>query len=229
MTEVPDTFSSKIYSDVKVVIDAVLPQNCQMPRREQVIIFARAPRLFTGKRRLARDIGNLRAYYFYLSNLKRLISALQNGPWQLHIAVAADADKHHRLFRNESVIVQPDGDLGHRMTTVLAQFSGNARVIIGSDIPLLESCHIEEAFDALSDHELVIGPALDGGFWCIGSNPLHIPSSQFMSGVRWSSPHALSDTLATVDGSVRVAKIATLADVDDAASFAQYRKAINKS
>jgi len=199
-----------------------------MLSHEQVIIFARAPRLFSGKRRLARDIGNLRAYHFYQSNLKRLIETLRNGPWQLHIAVASESDKRHRMFRKESIVVQPEGDLGHRMATVLTQFSGSARVIVGSDIPLLESCHVRQAFNSLLTHELVFGPATDGGFWCVGSNPLYTPSSLFMSGVRWSSSHALSDTLATVDCSARVAQIATLADVDDGASFAHYRKVVNK-
>lgn len=195
-----------------------------MPASNQVIIFARAPRLFNGKRRLALDVGNLRAFQFYRSNLKRLIGALGSGPWQMHIAVASEKDRHHHLFKQESVIVQPEGDLGFRMATVLSQFEGSARVLIGSDIPTLESSHIHSAFRALLNHELVVGPAPDGGFWCIGIKPHHVESSGFMRGVRWSSPNALSDTLATVSTSTRVAKIESLADVDDGASLAQYLK-----
>ena len=122
-----------------MVLIAQLRQNSRMPASNQVIIFARAPRLFNGKRRLALDVGNLRAFQFYRSNLKRLIGALGSGPWQMHIAVASEKDRHHHLFKQESVIVQPEGDLGFRMATVLSQFEGSARVLIGSDIPTLES------------------------------------------------------------------------------------------
>ena len=111
---------------------------------------------------------------------------------------------------------------------VLAQFSDSSRVIIGSDIPLLESCHVQKALATLADHDLVFGPALDGGFWCVGSRPQYKTNPQFMSTVRWSSSYALSDTLATVEPGTRVAQIMTLADVDDGESFEQHRKAINK-
>jgi len=189
---------------------------------KQVIIFARAPRLGSGKRRLARDVGDRRAYHFYKANLLRLIRDLSAGPWQLHVAVATEQDRHHPAFRHLSVIVQPEGDLGHRMSTVLLQFNSCARLIVGSDIPDLNKTHVSEALATLSTHRLVFGPAVDGGFWGVGCGPLYTPGLQFMRDVRWSGPNALSDTLASIEPGTSVAQVACLADVDDAASFARY-------
>jgi len=54
----------------------------------QVIIFARAPQIGVGKRRLASAVGDRKAFDFYNENLQRLIDELSEGSWQLHVAVA---------------------------------------------------------------------------------------------------------------------------------------------
>ncbi len=183
--------------------------------RSQLIIFARAPRICSGKRRLARDVGNRRAFQFYSANLQRLIYELSKGPWQLHVAVASENEKHHPAFRHVSVIVQARGSLGLRMSTVLSQFTGCTRFIVGSDIPDLTRHHVSAAMKALSTHHLVLGPAVDGGFWGIGCSPRYVPGFQFMRGVRWSSSYALADTLDTIKPSTPIAQLTQLSDVDD--------------
>jgi len=198
-----------------------------MMTRNQVIIFARAPRLGNGKRRLAKDIGNRRSFQFYQNNLKRLIQELRNGPWQLHVAVTSQQEEHHPVFSQIPVVVQPNGDLGHRMATVLDQFRPYSRIIIGSDIPTLKRRHVQMAFKALSNHKVVVGPSPDGGFWCIGSSPLHAAGLHFMHGVRWSSPYALLDTLSTLKSSTKIAHIECLSDVDDGLSLARFHELNN--
>jgi glycosyltransferase A (GT-A) superfamily protein (DUF2064 family) len=62
---------------------------------------------------------------------------------------------------------------------------------------------------------LVFGPATDGGFWLIGarrSRPL--PRALFAE-VRWSTAHALADTLATIPAGYTTGIADTLDDVDD--------------
>ena len=79
--------------------------------------------------------------------------------------------------------------------------------------------HIARAFALLGGHDLVFGPARDGGFWLVGARrgrPL--PRSLF-DGVRWSTPTALADTLAGLPRYVTTALVDTLDDVDDAAAL----------
>lgn len=91
-------------------------------------------------------------------------------------------------------------------------------LIIGADIPAITKAHIWRAFRALGAHDAVIGPAPDGGYWLIGMKGLRPPPPRLFEGVRWSTPHALSDTLATLPG-LRIAMVDTLADVDEAADL----------
>ncbi len=192
---------------------------------KQVIIFARAPRLGVGKRRLARDVGDRVAYDFYEANLRRLILALSCGDWQLHISVVSESEQHHPLFENLSTTVQPEGDIGQRMFAVLAHFSGSHRVIVGSDIPALDRAHVIRAFNSLDTHQLVFGPAEDGGFWGVGCSQGYLPNSDFMRGVRWSSSYTLADTIATVPTDTSVAQVDCLTDVDDGESYARFVQA----
>jgi len=187
--------------------------------RKQVIIFARAPSIGNGKRRLARDVGNRRAFQFYKSNLSRLIKDLRRGPWELHVAVTSEREKHHPEFRDLSVIVQPHGELGHRMSSVLSRFNRFSRIIVGSDIPALDRTHIGRAFRELSNHQLVFGPAVDGGFWGVGCSQRYMPGFHFMRDVQWSSSSSLVDTIATVKPGTSIAEIDALADVDDGESY----------
>ena len=88
-------------------------------------------------------------------------------------------------------------------------------MLVGSDIPAMRPRHIARAFALLGRHDLVFGPASDGGFWLVGarrSRPL--PRSLFAE-VRWSTRHALADTLATIPAGYTTGIADTLDDVDD--------------
>lgn len=107
------------------------------------------------------------------------------------------------------------------MHRVLCAASPDAPVVIvGSDIPEITTGHVEQAFDALARNDLVFGPAVDGGFWLIGAAAP--PPPGLFADVRWSTPFALSDTLANTRG-LRVAQLdIRLEDVDDADSYRRY-------
>ena len=90
--------------------------------------------------------------------------------------------------------------------------------IIGADIPGIEKRHIAKAFQALGGHDAVLGPAPDGGYWLIGLKRSTPPSAHLFQNVRWSTRHAMADTIATL-GTDRIALIDTLRDVDEAADL----------
>ena len=95
-------------------------------------------------------------------------------------------------------------------------------VLVGIDIPALHTRHIAAAFRALGRAEIVFGPASDGGYWLIGLSRAGRALDPF-SGVRWSSPHTLADSLAILPSDVRLAMVATLEDIDDGPAFARWR------
>ncbi len=190
--------------------------------RRHLVIFARAPRLGRGKRRLAADIGPVRAWRFYRAALLALIGRLSGGPWHLRIAVAEARDASHPVFAGLPVMIQPAGDLGMRMTGILRGLPPGPAVIVGSDIPTIRRVHIDRAFGALRHADIVFGPAPDGGYWLVGRSGRHPIPKGFMAEVRWSTRHALADTKATLPVTCRVAEIDSLADIDDGLAFRAY-------
>lgn len=197
-----------------------------MQNANHLIIFARAPVYGGVKQRLAHDIGQSAALEFYTDTLTALIARLKNGPWCLSVSVATPGDQHHAAFAGIEAAEQPPGDLGVRMRSVLDSYPGCHRIIIGSDIPGIEPEHVQHAFASLKNHDLVFGPATDGGFWLVGCSadqPAGVQADQlFMSNVRWSGCHALEDTLRTLAPHKRVATACTLSDVDDGHAYREY-------
>jgi len=185
--------------------------------RGHLILFARLPRLGAGKHRLARDIGEVAALRFERLMLARLFRRLaRDRRWHLRIAVTPDrARRTARTWGGRCVVAQGGGDLGERMRRALAARPPGPAVLIGTDLPTLEAHHIGAAFALLGRHDLVFGPATDGGFWLVGARH-GMPRFGI---VRWSSPHALADVLANLPRSVSVGFAARLDDADDGAAY----------
>jgi glycosyltransferase A (GT-A) superfamily protein (DUF2064 family) len=78
--------------------------------------------------------------------------------------------------------------------------------------------HIARAFRILGDHDAVFGPAPDGGYWLVGLKRSARPPAGLFEGVRWSTEHALSDSVESL-ANTSVAFIDALQDVDTAADL----------
>jgi hypothetical protein len=111
---------------------------------------------------------------------------------------------------------QGRGDLGVRMHRVFQRFPRRRVAIMGCDIPDARTDDAVAAFRALGRAQAVFGPATDGGYWLVGLGPRR-PGYPFKE-VRWSSQHALKDTLLNF-GTRRTASLRTLHDVDTGADW----------
>lgn len=174
------------------------------------------------KSRLARQCGPVRATAFLRVNLDVTARRLALDPrWHTLLAVAPDrATFSGMLPRQIARMVQGRGDLGQRMSFVMRAAPCGPVIIIGADIPAITTSDISAAFSALRMSDAVLGPAGDGGYWLVGLSARWRRKSVFRS-VRWSSPHALADTLANLRGA-RVALTATKHDVDEANDLAKF-------
>lgn len=189
-------------------------------RRPTVILFARAPRLGTVKSRLARGIGARAALRFHCATLAAVARPIaRDRRWRTVLATTprgARADWSRFVPRTTPRIDQPRGDLGARMQRCMRPWA--RAVLVGSDIPGLRPADIAAAIRALGRADAVFGPAMDGGYWLVGMGPRR-PARPFAQ-VRWSSAHALADTLANFRGR-RVALLRRLQDVDTAEDLAR--------
>jgi uncharacterized protein len=185
----------------------------------------RAPALGAGKRRLAREIGDVAALRFERLMIARLLRRLAaDRRWRLRIAVTPERARHRarRWHREMETVGQGIGGLGVRMRRVLVACPPGPVVLVGADIPGLAARHVGAAFSMLGSNDLVFGPAEDGGFWLVGAGcARRLP--RLFDGVRWSGPYALADTLAGLPRSVTVGFIERLEDVDDGEAYRRLR------
>jgi glycosyltransferase A (GT-A) superfamily protein (DUF2064 family) len=114
------------------------------------------------------------------------------------------------------------------MARVFRTLPPGPAAIIGSDIPAITPVHLDAAFRALGEADAVFGPATDGGYWLVGLAPRARRRRGLFAGVRWSSEHALGDTLESLPRGMGVAFLETLEDVDDAASYARWRALLTR-
>lgn len=196
-----------------------------------LVIMAKAPLAGLVKTRLARDIGQAQALRWYRAMLAALARRVGQDPrWRTVIAVAPAALVHAGCWTaclpgGTARIAQHGGDLGARMQHVLDHVPPGPLVMVGCDVPGLSAAHVEAAFRALGDHDLVFGPAGDGGYWLVGARRMPKVPRPFFN-VRWSSRHALADTLANVRA-LRVATLGRLDDVDDGAGYRRWRASVS--
>ncbi len=185
-----------------------------------LLIFARRPVLGVGKRRLAAAVGDVEAVRFQRLAIDRLLRRLA-GDRRWTTTVATSPDRPTDWLRGRAAAMpQGRGDLGRRLSGAARRFPTGRLVIIGSDTPAVGPGDVAAAFDALRGHEAVVGPARDGGYWLIGvRRSAHGPLP--FDDIRWSSPDTLADTLARLEGR-RTARLRTLEDVDDLASYRRF-------
>ncbi|MEM6650700.1 MAG: DUF2064 domain-containing protein [Pseudomonadota bacterium] len=177
------------------------------------------------KTRLSRDIGYGKATSFYRHAVARLLKRLGKDPrWHTTLAVNALPSERYACWpRALNRIYQGSGNLGDRMGFIFCQLHPHPTVIIGTDSPQLEPRDIATAFRALGRHDVVIGPANDGGFWGIGWSQRQAAPDLFKD-VRWSTEHSMADTLRSLPAAATVNMLSPHIDVDERADFVALRQ-----
>jgi hypothetical protein len=200
-----------------------------------LVVFAKQPTLGAVKRRLAADVGAVAATAFHRRTLEALVRRLAGDPrWAARLATTPDAavPAMMRRFPGLPVVPQGGGDLGARMERPLLPpprgLPPGPAVIVGSDVPAIRRAHVARAFALLGRHDFVFGPAADGGYWLIGARRRPPVPPGLLAGVRWSTRHALDDSLAALPGGVSVGLLETLEDVDDGAALARIGRPADK-
>lgn len=123
-------------------------------------------------------------------------------------------------------LAQPAGDLGHRMQSAFTHAfaeGATAVVIIGTDCPGLTTKHLQEAYAALRTHDLVLGPATDGGYYLLGMKKAW---PELFENKQWSTESVRADTLADAQRlGLQVHLLQELRDVDTADDLVAWQAA----
>ncbi|GAB6184957.1 TIGR04283 family arsenosugar biosynthesis glycosyltransferase [Thermopirellula anaerolimosa] len=187
----------------------------------KLVIFARFPEPYRSKTRLipalgpegAAKLGREMTRYTFAQ--ARKLTAEFHLPAEVRFA-GGDAVSMEKLFGNGFPYrPQGIGDLGQKMERAFADAfreGADRVVIIGTDCPELTPELIREAFDRLADYDLVLGPAVDGGYYLIGLRR-HLP--QLFTDIPWGTERVREQTLRRAEElSLRTVQLATLSDVD---------------
>jgi uncharacterized protein len=185
-----------------------------------LILFARYPVPGATKTRLIQALGAAGAAHLSKSLTEHaLIKAQALGcPLTVHGTGASIADLEAWL--DVPCAMQQEGDLGARMAAAIAHASnrGATRILlIGSDCPGLATDILAQGFEALRHHDVVFGPAVDGGYYLIGMRTLH---PQLFEAMHWSHAQVLEHSLARL-GQISYTLLPLLHDIDTEDDLAQ--------
>jgi rSAM/selenodomain-associated transferase 1 len=143
-----------------------------------LVIMAKAPRPGVVKTRLAASLSPEAVTDFYSCLLEDTL-ALARSLGDVETAIMcpdSDVNELARLVRNEvSVVAQKGEGLAAGLTSVFAHFAQHQRHVIAfnSDSPHLSRSVLEDAFETLAAHDVVVGPTHDGGYYLVGAKASH--------------------------------------------------------
>lgn len=209
----------------------------------QLVVLARWPAPGRCKSRLAQAVGSTRAAAAQarLSShvLQVACQAVTNGieaggaaPAELVLAVSGLGPRGARRWGERlgahRTVLQGEGRLGLRLQRQVrrAQREGApAVVLIGSDLPELAPADLQQSLALLQEHPLVLGPALDGGYWLIGlAGPWPTLFAGHQEAISWGSHRVLNQTLAVAAAlGLEPALLPLRADLDHAGDLARWR------
>ncbi len=175
-------------------------------------IFVKQPIPGTVKTRLAVGIGEAAAANLYSAFVHDILSQhSRTADCQTLWFAGADMNAAEEWAStvaggNFEVQPQPEGDLGTRIKTFFEfafdaarepdeQPSENRAILIGSDSPSLPTDYVQQAFKALEQDDIVLGPSNDGGYYLVG---MRRKVWEIFDQINWSSAQVFQQTIRAV-------------------------------
>lgn len=165
-----------------------------------LLLFVKHPVAGQTKTRLAKGIGHEQALAVYRELLQKLKAEAESVG--CHVAVFyGNSMPKDDLWAETGWprLMQKGEDLGERMyrAFVWAAEQGYRRtILVGSDIPGVDTNLLRTGFEALASHQVILGPAQDGGYYLIG---MQTPRKDLFTEISWSTDAVLDETLKKVE------------------------------
>ena len=194
-----------------------------------LLIFCKAPIPGQVKTRLTPTLSPEQAAAVHRQLSRRTLDmATNSGLCPVHLYCSPSTD--HVFFTESAncyqltLQTQSGTDLGERMHQALCSSLEhfNHALLIGCDCPSLTSNDLKAALTALTqDHDLIIGPAEDGGYVLIGMNS---PQPELFNRIPWGTPDVLQLTQRRAETlKLKSYQLARQWDVDTPADLQRWR------
>ena len=208
---------------------AVDPTRGRSVGRDRLCVFARVPALGKVKRRLVPALGETGALAAYLELAEgTLARCSESAVYRSELWLTSNGARHPTVVEWQarfavSLHEQLGADLGERMLAALTADLAAARraVVIGTDCPDIDRDYVESAFAGLDTHDVVLGPAHDGGYGLIG---IRQPQPELFRDMPWGSDTVCSETLRRAAAlGLSVLCLRPVYDVDRPEDWQRYR------
>ncbi|MGY6523015.1 MAG: TIGR04282 family arsenosugar biosynthesis glycosyltransferase [Mongoliitalea sp.] len=200
--------------------------------KRAIIIFQKALVMGEVKTRIAETLGAAEALHIYAelrAHTHEIVNSLKQTEtfiFQNKLEGTGEAIR----FSSPRVFLQQGNDLGEKMKhaflEVFAQGFDQV-LIIGTDCLDLNTSHLEKAFDLLSQHDSVIGPAMDGGYYLLGLRKM-VP--ELFHNIPWSTSEVFAKTCEILAfNGLSFACLEQLSDIDTAEDWRRAQEKKNKN
>ncbi|MCP4754386.1 MAG: DUF2064 domain-containing protein [Proteobacteria bacterium] len=168
----------------------------------QLSVFTRYPRAGEAKTRLIPAVGAEKAAEIHRAMAEHLFATVDvlRKSLDVHIEVSyhgGDSEMFRAWLGDRySFGGQVEGDLGRKMEAVFENGFNQGFdkiVVVGTDCPELSADILRDAFRALDENDMILGPACDGGYYCLGLKRLH---PALFEDIPWGTDTVLKLTLA---------------------------------
>lgn len=197
-----------------------------------LVQFAKWPETGKVKTRLGKTLGDEAAKDVHITLMTHVLSRTQGqGSWHNLVSFSAlpqsfpdELSSFESLLRANHVQLseQVSGDLGDKLQGAFSHHLQKYEkvVVVGSDCPTIDAAYVSEAFAALNKHDLVLGPAEDGGYVLIG---LKRAAADLFNEVPWGSAAVRRTTIENASHlGMSVGLLAMAWDVDEQADYERY-------
>jgi uncharacterized protein len=185
----------------------------------RLCLFARYPTPGAAKTRLIPAIGADGAADVHRTLTERTVATLSGQGCAVEVHITGDVPERFSdwLGNDMAFIPQVDGDLTARL---MAALDPAPVIFFGADTPDLSREIVADAIAALATHDVVIGPAEDGGYYLIG---MVRGFPDLLTGIDWSTERVFAQTIAKADAANLLVKVLeTLSDCDRPEDLARW-------
>lgn len=161
-----------------------------MPAQPTFVLFAKYPVPGYAKTRLIPALGAERAAGVHKHLTERTVSTLlgADGPVEIRYAGAGETEFRAWLGDQVMLVEQVEGGLTERLIDATRP---GPHIFFGADTPDLTGAIVRSAVAALESHDVVIGPAEDGGYYLIG---MATARPDLLTDMPWSTSEVFPET-----------------------------------
>lgn len=199
----------------------------KMSLKNALIIFVKNPKSGKVKTRLALGSSNKQALEIYLQLLNHTLNeSKQLSNCEKYVFYSDKIESNDEWAKNGFIqVLQKGNDLGERMKNAFQHLFSKGHqncIIIGSDCPQINTEILDIAFNKMKDHDAVIGPANDGGYYLLGIKNLF---EQVFENKAWSSTSVFLETMKDFkDLSLNTYILPELIDIDTIEDYIAFQR-----